>query len=369
MLRLGRALLIFIVGIFTGVALRWHYIRLSRKLAPHPDTLLRNPDFELQLRRNHDTLKIEWQHKSTEAKIYLGLSPDSINPEPASIVKAIQSTIITDIDHSKRYFVEVHFADGLYLKGAERFLPLDSFPNFRDIGGYKTEDDHQVRWNRVFRGGSMDNLSDDDLERLDELHIQLVCDVRSTEEMLNHPDRLPKNVTLLSAPPQSDDNPWIQLARILLQRNYLETAVFKLYSYVLIDNNPQMFSTIFQRLAHESNLPMIIHCAAGKDRSGTIIAVLLKLLGVPDETIIADYSLSNLSYAHSRKAAQRVFESLKIFGLREEDLAYLLIADAKVMAQTLAYLDQHYGSAEAYLCDYVGLSQETIQTIRKNLLE
>jgi protein-tyrosine phosphatase len=129
-----------------------------------------------------------------------------------------------------------------------------------------------------------------------------------------------------------------------------------------------MFAVIFQRLADESNLPIIIHCAAGKDRSGTMIAVLLKLLGVPDETIAADYSLSNHTYAHSRKAAQRAFESLKLFGIREKDLAHLLIADAKVMAQALHHIDKRYGSVEAYLCDYVGLSQETLQAIRNNLL-
>jgi protein tyrosine/serine phosphatase len=78
--------------------------------------------------------------------------------------------------------------------------------------------------------------------------------------------------------------------------------------------------------------------------------------------------LSNHTYAHSRKAAQRAFESLKLFGIREKDLAHLLIADAKVMAQALHHIDKRYGSVEAYLCDYVGLSQETLQAIRNNLL-
>jgi protein-tyrosine phosphatase len=368
--QIRRALIFFIAGIASVAGLRWWQIRTGRKPAPHPDDLMLNPDTHLRLSRNSEALRIEWARESSQASIYLGLSPDTIDRDKALVV--VENThfvTLTDIDPTQRYFVEVRFDDGEYLLAGERILPLKTVQNFRDIGGYRAIDGRQLRWNRVFRAASLDSLSDDDLERFIAMNVQLVCDVRTTEEMLNHPDRIPDTITLMNVPPHSNDSPWVQLLRILFWRNFLETALFKLYTYVLIDNNPQLFATIFKQLAEESNLPMLIHCAAGKDRTGMVIAVLLKMLGVADKTIIADYSLSNRSYEHSRKAAGRAFVSLKVLGLREEELAYLLIADSTVMQRTLDYIDSRYGSVEAYLVDYVGLSRETIQSIRNNLLE
>lgn len=161
---------------------------------------------------------------------------------------------------------------------------------------------------------------------------------------------------------------WLALARLLFQAGFLENFLLDFYQRVMIEENPQIFASLFQHMADEQSLPMVIHCAIGKDRTGISIALLLAALGVPDDVIVADYSLSNHYYDFFKEATRKTLAQLRIMGLSESDFDYLLIADSAVMQETLDYVRDKYGSIENYLFSRVGISPETRDAVRRNLL-
>lgn len=367
--------LLKIGGLLGGVLavtvwLRWRHIQTSRVLAPRAHTLIDNPDKSLSTERVGDALALAWEKPTTRATIYLAETPDAINHEqPTAIVNNRQEAVLQGVHPTTRYYVEMVFEDSTTLGQWERVLPLASVPNFRDIGGYETRDGKRVRWHRVFRASALDRVSAADTQILEDMNIQLVCDVRTREEHQAHPDKLPLSITVINTPPLSDDNLLMQLGRLLFVPGFLERLLLDVYTRVMLDENPQVFTAIFERLADPDNLPMVIHCAAGKDRTGIVSAVLLSLLGVPEETIIADYTLSNREYAYFKESTRKSLAQLRIVGLTEADFDYLLIADGQLMRETLAYMKQKYGSAEHYLVGHAGISPQAIEAIRTHLLQ
>ena len=174
----------------------------------------------------------------------------------------------------------------------ERRLPLEGASNFRDLGGYETEDGRTVRWRKVFRSGAMDRLSDGDLTQLHELGLRTICDLRHSEEQTIHPTRVapqaPPTIHSLPIRPrvagnyreriEADDPDAGDLAR-----DYM-TEAYRCY----VRDHAEAYRGLMQQLAEPANHPLVFHCAAGKDRTGFGAALILMTLGVPEETIFED---------------------------------------------------------------------------------
>lgn len=254
-----------------------------------------------------------------------------------------------------------------------RFVPLAGAPNFRDLGGYATADGRRVRWGRVYRAGALSHLTDADLEVVAALGLRLVCDLRSAEEVEESPDRLPARnppvyVRLPAAPVDSKETQRQRLRAVLLDRRRLHTLLLEFYTVTMIDHNASLYRQVFERLANPDNLPAVIHCTAGKDRAGMVSAVLLLALGVPEETVIADYTQSNRFYDHFERITQRSVRPLRALGVSVSDLYPLLIAHPDTLRAALAYLRERYGSVEAYLRGQAGVDDATLARLRDNLL-
>jgi protein-tyrosine phosphatase len=149
----------------------------------------------------------------------------------------------------------------------------------------------------------------------------------------------------------------------------LQNALPELYTRYLLDQNPAIFGRVLQFAADHHNLPMVFHCTAGKDRTGLAAALLLLALGVPEETVIADYTLSNRAYPSLLKYAAQAARPLRFFGIRAEDLTPLLVADAQSLRLALDHLKTKYGSVEAYLRHQVSVDAAVIEKLKANLLE
>lgn len=230
--------------------------------------------------------------------------------------------------------------------------------NFRDVGGYLGLDGRAVRWNRLYRSDSLHRLDETDREAFAALGLRTVIDLRRPREV-SRDGRVPDFADLAYRHIHLEHRPWeevpyderLGLARYLADR-YLDLA----------ETGAAGIATALGLIADTDAAPVVVHCVAGKDRTGVVCALALSLLGVPDVDIAADYALS--SAASDRFAAW----------LRERRPnaaplpAHYLASPAEAMLLFLRELRERYGSAEAYALT-AGLTADHVTALRTHLLE
>jgi len=308
--------------------------------------------------------------KETELKtIHLGTDPEQINTLVAFTAPAQQEALIEARQEAERLYFKLCFADGSEVIVAERFLPLEGAVNFRDLGGYETSAGKHVRWGKLFRTDALHEITQSDQDYLTAMGLKLVCDLRSLEEFEQSPDLLPEGVEQLHLPINTGN--WMQQIgkTLFFRRSELPETMKESYP-LLLKNYPENIKGVLSRFADPKNLPAAFHCTAGKDRAGLTAALVLSLLGVPDETIVAEYSISNYSFkARAEKFNRALGPRMRRYGIPLRDLTIFNAADPDWMAAALVFLREEYGSTEDYLINMVGLSAEEIAAIRENLLD
>ena len=249
---------------------------------------------------------------------------------------------------------------------ADRLVALEGAHNFRDLGGYQTEDGRIVQRGRLFRSDEFSEIGDADLERLKALELRTIIDLRSPSELKDKENRPIEGSTYRQIRIYKREPLLRYLPVALFRRHVLPQALGASYIH-LVETRALAFGAALRFLSAEGNLPIVYHCSAGKDRTGIVIALALSVLGVPAETIIADYSLSNLGFEHYYTefiASGR----LARWGIPYEDFQALFVVDPEWMKNLLTYLNNQYGGVETYLTRKAGLTTEELESIRKNLL-
>lgn len=248
----------------------------------------------------------------------------------------------------------------------DRFLPLPGGVNFRDAGGYRTASGRVVRRGVIYRGGSLAELDEAGVAYLAALGLRRVYDLRSADEAARHPDRLPPGVMGVHRPVAAQVGRLRGLLTLYRARRQPQAMLAQMYRLFLDQNGP-VFAGIVRAAADPDGAPLLLHCAIGKDRTGLAVALLLLALGVPEETVVADYTLSN----HASEAMGRwmwpEMARLNAYGLDQARLRPVLLAEARTMAGALAHLRRRYGSLEGYWRQ-AGLDQATLDGARANLL-
>ncbi len=240
----------------------------------------------------------------------------------------------------------------------ERHITLEGAVNFRDLGGYATTDGHLTRWRALFRADGLGELTEPDLDIVRDLGIRTVVDLRSGTEVEQsrfnveaHPVTF-HHFPFIEALPDAED-----FARA---PGFLGTQ----YTQMLDEATPQIVGAL-TALAEPGALPAVFHCTAGKDRTGLLSALVLSLLGVPEETIIADYALSGAAMARLRaKLIEKYPDGKSVIA----DSDALFSADPAHMAALLTYLRDRYGTVAAY-ADAVGIPAAVVTALRSELLE
>lgn len=192
-----------------------------------------------------------------------------------------------------------------------RWLELDGVVNARDIGGYGTADGRSVCWNRVYRSGELRRLTAAGCEAFGKLGIRRVVDFR--------------NRMLLSSSFGGDAECVFDAAEMTLLAVHpdVEGVDHPTYAQIL-HANVESFRGAFELLADPANLPLMYHCAAGKDRTGIMTVLLLSLLGVDRGTIVQDYELSaQVAGAIATPEVFELFEEIDAQGGIENYLAGL----------------------------------------------
>jgi protein-tyrosine phosphatase len=257
-----------------------------------------------------------------------------------------------------------------------RVLDLPGSCNLRDFGGYDAADGRVVRRGRLLRSGVLHKLAPTSVEALRDMGVRAVCDLRRTEERRLHPNpqfgeacrAFEWDTTVESSPIRNRDfaeSPSIEAARAAMVRMY-ERLPFVL--------QPRLAGA-FQAIAHAGDGATIIHCAAGKDRTGVAVALVLEALGVPREAIVADYAYTNEAVD---LAAQLLGEGAHGAGLAVtaapllalQPCARLAVLDAHptYIAAAFASIEARHGSVDRYLVDELELDVALLDELRRRLL-
>lgn len=167
-------------------------------------------------------------------------------------------------------------------------------PNFRSLQGLRARDGRHVGSHVVLRSDQLCHLDDQDLALLRELGLRTIFDLRSPSERNRFPNRVPEGAEEQGVPVLADLRADDGIADLLRQRpdpEGVQQMMFEVYRRLPAALAPHL-PLIFDALEREA-VPMLIHCAAGKDRTGFAVAVLLHALDVPDETVMDDYLRSS----------------------------------------------------------------------------
>lgn len=254
-------------------------------------------------------------------------------------------------------------------KDIKRRIPLEGAVNFRDLGGYENGDGSCIRPGQVYRSDSLAKLTPQDLDRLRALGIQLVCDFRADAEIASAPDILPADgsIEYLHLPVVNSDFDTVAAMKRIREGDISWlTDTFMRDGYIRnIDDHPWTWAQVLERLAHADNRPLVFHCTAGKDRTGICAALLMRILGIPRKTIVADHQLSNRFFAETLVKINQYLESL---GIDPEKLKPYLTAPLDAITAALDHLESKYGSAEAYLVGAAGMDPVVLEKLRRELL-
>ncbi len=251
-------------------------------------------------------------------------------------------------------------------------MKLATAPNFRDIGGGAGADGRLVRRGLIFRSEAVLQPSEEDIAALRGAGIVLVCDLRSDGERSHAPNRwwAGQGVELLGLDIlggiRSSSDAWTILREDPSGAGALR-AMRTVYRELPTAAAPHL-ATIFDRIAR-GDVPLLVHCTAGKDRTGFICTMILEALGVAREEAVADY-LSSAGRAtetvidHTRRmVVSRVGSAVS-----EAAMAALIGVERDYIEASFERIEADFGSIPAYLERQVGLDPDRRAAVRARLL-
>ena len=242
----------------------------------------------------------------------------------------------------------------------DRLVPLAGASNFRDLGGYRGQDGRRVRWRRLFRSDHLGELTPPDHDHLAALGVSAAFDFRGQAEAAAAPYRVPglARHALAIEPTVAQRMQDLAGAGHALTVAAMEGLMRDLYRGLIRHQAPQ-FSQFFRHLLAAEGA-VVFHCTAGKDRTGVAAALLLLALGVPRDTVMADYLLTNEVFKPPRPARSDIPAPV---------LQALWSVQPSYLEAAFTVLDQERGGAQAYLRTDLGLGENDLERLAQRYLQ
>lgn len=245
---------------------------------------------------------------------------------------------------------------------ADRHHPFEGCFNFRDIGGYPTADGRTVRWGHYFRAGRQDRMTERDLEQVKALGIATQIDLRRPDEIRDQGrGPLPEMGTTyhnIAVIPEGGSDQLSQLVG--------DTGISGKRYLGYLEFGPASWQRLFALLEQAASYPILLHCTAGKDRTGVSTAFLLSVLGVERALIEADFILTNRDVARQAD----FIENTTGFpdGLSRDAMMQHAGVPENAMSDFLDGLETRWGGPVDYLRS-IDISEQTMATVRDVFLE
>ena len=256
-------------------------------------------------------------------------------------------------------------------------VPLEKIGNFRDLGGHRTREGRRVRTGRIFRSGHLAAATDADLETLAGLGVRVVVDFRGPGDTeAEGQDRLPAGAEHVQLP-MFDPSPKEDIRAIfstgdpqVMQDRFGDGQGFEMMrrgaaSLVTHPERCEQFGVMVRRLAAPDGTPALIHCSAGKDRTGWAASLMLLALGVDEDDVIAHYLESN----NHRPVLTRDGGRSPIGGFDMSLLEPFLAVHEDYARASLDALEAGWGGIDGYLRDGLCLDDELLARFRQVMLE
>ncbi len=247
--------------------------------------------------------------------------------------------------------------------------PLEGGRNFRDLGGYPTQDGRTVKWGVIFRSGSMARLTQADWDLLSARGIRALCDFRTTREREVEPFGW-IDTEGLSYWARDYETSFAEL-RKTMQSGFAtgqaaREGMMAGYRRLPYDQAPG-YKQVFAHLK-AGEVPMIFNCSAGKDRAGTAAALVLSALGVAREVVLQDFELTN-EVGHLHRMLKVTDRPGSLGTQPPEVSAAVLHADPAYIAAALDAIEAEHGSVEGYLRDVMDVDAAELAAMRDALLD
>ena len=240
-----------------------------------------------------------------------------------------------------------------------RHLNLQGASNFRDLGGYATHDGRVVRWRQMFRSNHLGHLTPADIETVRALGLRHAFDLRGLDERAGTVCELAE-ITVHSLPIEPTVVAALRARLAAGSLSALDARDIMRDSYRnYVRHDTHSFRKLFAHLLNDS-APLVIHCTAGKDRTGFACALLLHALGVPDEVIGEDYLLTNRFYRYDLSSATDLPDDVR---------RAIGSVESSFLAAGLDAIRANYGDLETYFREGLDVSERERARLKQRYLK
>lgn len=289
---------------------------------------------------------------TTAYRIFVGHTPNTI--EWSREVELTDGIALNSDPHRRLYLALIGEQDTLIL--SERRLPLQGADNFRDIGGIPTQSGRKVAWGKIYRSDDLSELSEDDLDYLASIGLHHIFDLRSDIEISEAPDKYPRSTSYAQMALGDKEGKSIEEFKTIVKTakpGEINTdSLMEAMNHDFVVNTHQL-KPLFDSLLYGKGEPILLHCTAGKDRTGYTTALILAALGVDETTIMNEYLMS--AY-YIKDGSNSMLRKAAIFGISPEVLKPFLTVKPTFLQAALDDIHKAYGSVDKLLENELGIN-------------
>ncbi len=246
--------------------------------------------------------------------------------------------------------------------------------NFRDLGGYQSKDGRVLKSGCFYRSSNLSRWNQSELQELARLKVHTILDLRTDYEVYEDPDPIPSEMEYFRVSGMRDVNDAgvdyspEGIRRMAAGNQNLSEHMKDLYLNMMFRN--QAFEFLWILLQEGGHLPLLFHCATGKDRTGALSFLLLMALGIREQDLMEDYLYSNVSFRTRIEHAFRTHEEdLKIHPSLKHQLMMENGVEETMGRAMLDKVKAEYADRRAFFEDQYGIAEEQLTDFQNRFLD
>ncbi|KAE9400593.1 hypothetical protein BT96DRAFT_919426 [Gymnopus androsaceus JB14] len=251
------------------------------------------------------------------------------------------------------------------------FVDIEGVINIRSVGGYTTSTGRVVKPNIIYRSGDVSSITERGREQFTQLGVHVVFDFRADNEIKDYDSATPaiEGVRIIRAPagiPNAFDP--VSIAMRLKKYETNELEAFLVTYQEILETAGETFRKVFTHLRDYPDQTCLVHCTAGKDRTGMFIALFMMVLGVLDTQVIQEYALTSAGLAPVFHLLTRKFQNIAVFRDNWKGMIAMGTSKPETMTAILQIIREKYGGVEGYFKTHLQMDEQDIEKIRSNYL-